>query len=74
VDQRGDERYSTLQMKKFVSWFSHGFPHSQSFRKGLFTLKSSGDILNFAEEYFSHLKAQDQLDTSSEAFLMGGHG
>lgn len=74
VDQRADERYSTLQMKKFVSWFSSGFPNSQAFRRNLFSLKASGEILGCAMEYFSKFDLSQQEDTSGEAFLMGGHG
>ncbi len=74
VDQKNDERYSTLQMKKFVMWFSSGYPGSQNFRKNLFTLKASGEILDLATEYFSAFNLNEQLDTSGESFLMGGHG
>lgn len=74
VGERSDERYSTLQMKKFVSWFSSGYPNSQPFRKDLFMLKSSAEIFSHSMEYFSKFNTSYQADTSGENFLMGGHG
>jgi tRNA-dihydrouridine synthase B len=74
VDERGSERYSLLTMKKFTSWFSAGYPGSQNFRKSLFLAPSSDEILYLSKDYFSQFDISAQLDTSSEAFLMGGHG
>lgn len=74
VDERSDERYSLLQMKKFVSWFSSGYPNSQNFRKSLFSAPTSAEILGLATNYFSGFDFAAQLDTSHEPFLMGGHG
>lgn len=74
IESRQDARYSTLQMKKFVSWFSSGYPNSQSFRKELFSLTSSDQILGHARSYFSQFNLSEQKDTSGEAFMMGGHG
>ena len=71
---REDERYSLLTMKKFTSWFSAGYPNSQSFRRSLFEAPDSNVILNLAQDYFKQFDLSSQLDTSSEAFLMGGHG
>lgn len=74
VDGKNDERYSLLQMKKFVAWFSAGHPHSQVFRKNLFQTKSASEILETAQGYFGQIDIAAQTDTSHEPFLMGGHG
>ncbi|MBK9293560.1 MAG: tRNA dihydrouridine synthase DusB [Oligoflexia bacterium] len=74
VAERGDERYSTLQTKKFVSWFSSGYPGSQAFRSKLFSFKSAQEIYSYSMEYFSQFNISEQIDTSHENFLMGGHG
>ncbi len=63
-----------LQIKKFASWFSTGYPHSAQFRKQLFTQKDPKDLLKIIEDYFEQIAALPQKDTSDEAFLMGGHG
>ncbi len=74
VDERKDDRYSLLQMKKFVAWFSSGYPNSQTFRKSLFQAQTASEILGGAQNYFNQFDISHQLDTSHEAFLMGGHG
>jgi tRNA-dihydrouridine synthase B len=71
---REDERYSLLTMKKFTSWFSAGYPDSNKFRKILFAATDSEVILDLAQNYFKRFDISAQIDTSSEAFLMGGHG
>jgi tRNA-dihydrouridine synthase B len=74
VDERTDERRSTLTMKKFAAWFSAGYPNSQQFRRDLFAAESSTQILDTARNYFDQFDISAQMDTSHEPFLMGGHG
>jgi tRNA-dihydrouridine synthase len=74
VDERKDVRYSLLQMKKFTAWFSAGYPSSQQFRRQLFSETTADGILKVSKDYFGRLQIANQLDTSHEAFLMGGHG
>lgn len=74
VDERGDQRHSTLTMKKFAAWFSSGYPNSQQFRKDLFNAESAGQILEVSVNYFGKFDYTQQIDTSHENFLMGGHG
>lgn len=69
-----DERIIGIQLKKFSSWFSSGYPGSSGFRKKIFEIKNVEDILSCARDYFEEIKNMPQPDTSSEAFLMGGHG
>ena len=68
------EQRALLQMKKLASWYSSGYPSSTEFRKLIFQLKSTSEMQKHVLDFFSPLKAQMQLDTSHEAFLMGGHG
>lgn len=70
-----DEKRLLIQLKKFASWYSAGFPESASFRKRLFTLVGDrSELWNVIQEYFTNLSGASRKDTSSEAFLMGGHG
>lgn len=69
-----DERIIGLQVKKFATWFSAGYPESSQFRKEVFQFKDKFEIYEFAKKYFDSVKTHTQKDTSSEAFLMGGHG
>lgn len=74
LNESAEERIVGLQIKKFSSWFSAGYPDSSAFRKQIFQFKETEEIFNFAKAYFLSLKDFKQTDTSSEAFLMGGHG
>lgn len=69
-----DERIALLQIKKFSSWFSSGYPGSAKFRKDLFSAKDPETLWSYVSQYFQSIQSQIQEDTSNEAFLMGGHG
>lgn len=69
-----DERIAMLQVKKFSSWFSSGFPGSAQFRKNLFSSKDPDELWRVITTYFEEIKEHTQADTSHEDFLMGGHG
>ncbi len=69
-----EEKVIGVQLKKFSSWFSAGYPGSAQFRKDVFQQKDSKEILNHVEAYFSSIAHLTQTDTSAERFLMGGHG
>lgn len=69
-----DEKITTLQLKKFASWYSSGYPGASNFRKAIFQTQSLGETLDLALSFFAGLTSALQADTSQEAFLMGGHG
>lgn len=74
LERNFEERVVGVQLKKFSSWFSAGYPGSAQFRKDVFAQKTSQDILTSASNYFDVLSKISQADTSGERFLMGGHG
>lgn len=74
LEKNFEEKVVGVQLKKFSSWFSAGYPGSAQFRKDVFQQKSSKDILTHAESYFHSIAHLTQTDTSGERFLMGGHG
>ncbi|NUN05072.1 MAG: tRNA dihydrouridine synthase DusB [Bdellovibrio sp.] len=69
-----DEHITGIQLRKFAAWFSTGYAGAAQFRKNLFQSKSNEEIMALANEFFAGLGNVDQEDTSSEEFLMGGHG
>lgn len=69
-----DERLTLIQMRKFASWYSAGFPGAATFRKEVFQAQGRDETLGRIHNFFSALKEIDQKDTSHEPFLMGGHG
>lgn len=71
---RCDDHITQIQLKKFAAWFATGYPGAAQFRKSIFQIKSTDEITRIAVDYFGTINPIEQKDTSSEAFLMGGHG
>lgn len=69
-----DERIKLIQLKKFASWYSSGYPGASNFRKNIFQTSTLEETLKATLDFFAGLTAIDPEDTSKEAFLMGGHG
>lgn len=68
------ERFVMLQIKKFASWYSTGYPGASQFRRTIFQHETLEATSKAVFEYFESIAALVQADTSGEAFLMGGHG
>lgn len=69
-----DEKITMLQIKKFASWYSSGYPGASQFRKNIFQTQSLEEAMDLTLAFFTELRTSAQADTSHEAFLMGGHG
>jgi tRNA-dihydrouridine synthase B len=69
-----DQRITMLQIKKFASWYSSGYPGASNFRKAIFQTQTLDEAMAMTLNFFRELKETAQADTSGEAFLMGGHG
>lgn len=69
-----DQKITTLQIKKFASWYSSGYPGASNFRKAIFQTQSLDEAMDLTLAFFMGLRSVSQQDTSQEAFLMGGHG
>ncbi len=74
LEKHYDEKRVGLQIKKFASWYSSGYPESASFRKKAFQIKTLQEIKNYTKDFFSSFPIACQKDTSHENFLRGGHG
>jgi nifR3 family TIM-barrel protein len=74
IKKHCDDHITNIQLKKFAAWFATGYPGASQFRKNIFQTKSNDEVMSMALGYFSEQKSTHQADTSSEAFLMGGHG
>jgi tRNA-dihydrouridine synthase B len=63
--------------RKFLAWYSAGYPGSHNFRKFIFNHENFDDVIGKSIEFFNSVK---QLGTQaddlreSEPVLMGGHG
>lgn len=74
LEQDCEEKVLMLQIKKFSSWFSAGYPDSAKFRKSVFQIKDKEVLIEQVQDYFKSIETLIQQDTSHEPFLMGGHG
>ena len=68
------EKLVLLQLKKFASWYSSGYPTSSAFRRGLFSCTSVKEIEIYIHEFFISHSDTKPKDTSHEHFLMSGEG
>jgi tRNA-dihydrouridine synthase B len=69
-----EEKMVLLQLKKLSAWYSAGYPGSSQFRRTIFNTAQNEDVLKRIQDYFTEIATIRQADTSSEPFLMGGHG
>lgn len=74
IRAHSSDHITNIQLKKFASWFSTGYPGSSAFRKAIFQIKDNDEVLSCALEFFGSIGDIEQEDTSHEEFLMGGHG
>ncbi len=74
IQAKNSETITNIQLKKFASWFSTGYPGASAFRKAIFQIKNNDEVLSHALDFFSSIGTIEQEDTSHEQFLMGGHG
>lgn len=74
IQSKCSEHITHIQLKKFASWFSTGYPGAAAFRKQIFQLKDNDEVLKYALQFFSSISDLEQEDTSNDDFLMGGHG
>ncbi|PIR23911.1 MAG: tRNA dihydrouridine synthase DusB [Deltaproteobacteria bacterium CG11_big_fil_rev_8_21_14_0_20_45_16] len=74
LEMRSNARSALLQSKKFLIWYSAGFPHCKEFRQKTFSLTSFEEVWVYGREFFeTHLEGRD-FEFLKEDFLMGGHG
>lgn len=71
------EQRVQLAFRKFLAWYSAGYPGSHQFRKYIFTTKVFQDVISKAEEFFESVKSlgsnSDQM-RDAEPVFMKGHG
>lgn len=74
IQSKCSEHITNIQLKKFASWFSTGYPGAAAFRKQIFQIKDNDEVMKSALQFFSSISDLEQEDTSGDDFLMGGHG
>ncbi len=68
------ERLATIHSRKFLAWYSSGFPGASEFRKMVFSEPDPQVLWNNAFVFFKKNTQTQDLQFLNEPFLMGGHG
>jgi tRNA-dihydrouridine synthase B len=65
---------SMLHGRKFLAWYSSGYPGSADFRKRVFQVQDEEALWADAQNFFEVSLRKRDMAFLSEPFLMGGHG
>jgi len=63
-----------LHARKFLAWYSSGYPGSGEFRKNVFKIPDEQALWDEAEQFFRISISKRDFGFLNEPFLMGGHG
>ena len=63
-----------LHARKFLAWYSSGYPGSAEFRKKVYHIPTEQELWDLADEFFSTALRGRDMGFLAEPFLMGGHG
>lgn len=67
-------RSAMIHSRKFLAWYSSGFPGCHEFRKKVFTIEEGEELWKEAKSFFVKATSGRDLSFLNEPFLMGGHG
>ncbi len=67
-------RASMIHARKFLAWYSSGYPGSAEFRRKVFTIPDGEVLWDETRNFFRTAFEQRDMSFLSEPFLMGGHG
>jgi tRNA-dihydrouridine synthase B len=65
---------AVIHARKFLAWYSAGFPGSSEFRKKVFAIPEGEELWGEAFHFFEESVAKRDSQYLQEDFLMGGHG
>jgi nifR3 family TIM-barrel protein len=74
LDFGQSERAAMIHARKFLAWYSAGFPGCHEFRRMLFQEPNPEVIWAEARKFFLEKTSKRDMRFLQEAFLMGGHG
>ena len=69
-----DDRMVMIHARKFLAWYSAGFPGCHEFRSKVFSIPNPDDLWNEAQAFFEKSSRERDLKYLAQPFLMGGHG
>lgn len=68
------ERAAMIHARKFLSWYSAGFPGCHEFRKMVFSTPEPETLWAEARRFFEANVKERDMKFMAQPFLMGGHG
>ncbi|MBC7691334.1 MAG: tRNA dihydrouridine synthase DusB [Methylotenera sp.] len=74
LNETFDPKGAMIHARKFLAWYSAGFPGSSEFRKKVFVIADGAELWREAFSFFEAGTRQRDFKYMSEPFLMGGHG
>lgn len=67
-------RAAMIHARKFLAWYSSGFPGCHEFRSKVFSIPEPEKLWEEARHFFEKATRERDLRFMSQPFLMGGHG
>jgi tRNA-dihydrouridine synthase B len=67
-------RSAMIHARKFLAWYSSGFPGCHEFRSKVFSIPEPDSLWSEARTFFETSVEKRDLRFLSQPFLMGGHG
>ncbi|MBI2712198.1 MAG: tRNA dihydrouridine synthase DusB [Bdellovibrio sp.] len=67
-------RMAMIHARKFLAWYSAGFPGCHEFRSKVFSIPDPGILWDEAREFFLKSTQNRDFKFMNQPFLMGGHG
>lgn len=74
LDESFNDRGALLHARKFLAWYSSGYPGSAEFRKKVFHIAESKELWEETRQFFETSIKRRDMSFLDEPFLMGGHG
>ena len=69
-----EPRAAMIHSRKFLAWYSAGFPGCHEFRRKVFSIAEPEELWTDAVAFFEHATRGRDFAFLNEPFLMGGHG
>ena len=68
------ERSSMIHARKFLAWYSAGYPGSSDYRKKVFHIPDGNQLWQETYDFFARATQDRDWSFMKDEFLMGGHG
>lgn len=74
LDDTYPPRAAMIHARKFLAWYSSGFPGCHEFRSKVFSIPDPDQLWDETQRFFEKSAKDRDLQFLAQPFLMGGHG